>query len=247
MRPVLGRAGAAARRRRVALFSLIAGVGALCFHVTRTEARLLASGPASCNGVALTFDLCPVRDPPGFDAGLTALLEETRTPATFFMSGRWLLRHESEARSLARVPFFELGTHGFAHAHLPTLDEPGQREEIGRAVTLLRDRLGVTARVFRPPYGEYDEWTERVIEALGLRGVTWSVVSGDPDPALTAKEILDRIARRLRPGSLVIFHANGKGHQTRAVVQTLVERVLPGKGLRPMTVDELLECRTPPQ
>jgi peptidoglycan/xylan/chitin deacetylase (PgdA/CDA1 family) len=197
--------------------------------------------------VALTFDLCPVRDPPGFDAELAALLENTRTPATFFISGRWLLRHENEAKALAQVPFFELGTHGFAHAHLPILDGPAQREEIEQAVTLLRTRLGVSARLFRPPYGEYDERTEGVLETLGLRGLTWSVVSGDPDPELSAAQILDRIERRLRPGSIVVFHANGKGRHTRAVVQALLERLLPEKGLRPMTVDELLECRTSPR
>ena len=230
-------------RRLVLLLALIAGWGTLTFPGAVCEARLVASGPTSCSGVALTFDLCPVRDPPGFDAGLVALLESTRTPATFFLSGRWLLRHENEALALSRVPFFELGSHGFAHAHLPDLDKRGQREEIERAVTLLRTRLGVAARFFRPPYGEYDAQTEHVLETLGLRGLTYSTVSGDPDPDLTTQQILDRVARRLRPGSIVIFHANGKGRHTREVLQFLLERLLPEKGLHPMTVTELLECR----
>lgn len=230
-------------RRLAPPLALLAAWGALAFPGAVSEARLLASGPASCGGVALTFDLCPVRAPPGFDGELVTLLESTRTAATFFVSGRWLLRHEKEALALSRVPFFEIGSHGFAHAHLPGLDEAGQREEIERAATLLRTRLGIAARLFRPPYGEYDAQTERVLETLELRGLTWSVVSGDPDPALTAEQILDRIARRLRPGSIVIFHANGKGRHTSEVLQSLLERILPEKGLRPMTVTELLECR----
>jgi hypothetical protein len=44
----------------------------------------------------------------------------------------------------------------------------------------------------------------------------------------------------VRDGSIVIFHANGKGKRTREVVEALLT-TLPERGLAPRTVRELLE------
>jgi peptidoglycan/xylan/chitin deacetylase (PgdA/CDA1 family) len=190
----------------------------------------------------LTFDLCPVRARPGFDAALIDYLKTHEIPATFFVSGRWASQHQDNLRALQAVPFFEIGTHGEDHAHLPLLDESGQRAEISRAVSLMRSRYHLSADLFRPPYGEYDDVTVRIVKSLGLQFILWNLVSGDPDPTLPASSILDRISRRLRPGSIVVFHANGKGKHTREVIQSLDETVLPRAQLRPVTVTDLLTC-----
>lgn len=206
-------------------------------------AQVITAGPRTCPGVALTFDLCPVRDPIGYDAALVNYLKDNQIPATFFISGRWATRHPDHVRALAAVPFFELGTHGDVHAHLPMHEEPEQRQEISRAVTVMQQRFGLTAPLFRPPFGEFNDLSVQVVKALGLRFILWDVVSGDPDPTLSAAAIIDRVSRKVRSGSIVVMHANGKGKHTGALVQALHESVLEQKHLRPMTVSELLACR----
>ena len=206
------------------------------------QSDVITSGPPSCRSIALTFDLCPVRARPGFDRTLIDYLKAREIPATFFMSGRWAEQHQDDVRALQAVPFFEIGTHGEDHAHLPLLDESGQREEISRAVSLMRSRYHLSAGLFRPPYGEYDDVTVRVVKSLGLQFILWNLVSGDPDPTLPADAILNRVARRLRPGSIVVFHANGKGKHTREVIQTLDKTILPHAHLRAVTVTDLLTC-----
>jgi hypothetical protein len=43
---------------------------------------------------------------------------------------------------------------------------------------------------------------------------------------------------------VVIFHANGKGAHTRQVVETVVQDLLPARGLKPVTVSQLVQgCR----
>ena len=81
------------------------------------------------------------------------------------------------------------------------------------------------------------------VKLLGLRFIQWSIESGDPDPTLTADQILARIEKRAKPGSIVVLHANGKGKQTRAVIERLTTEILPRKSLKPMTVSELLTCK----
>jgi peptidoglycan/xylan/chitin deacetylase (PgdA/CDA1 family) len=161
------------------------------------------------------------------------------------MSGKWASKHEEDVRHLLDIEFFEIGTHGEVHAHLPMHDAAEQRTEILRPVTMLHDRYAHTATLFRPPYGEYNDVTIDVVKALGLRFIQWNIESGDPDPTLSADQILSRIEQRAKPGSIVVLHANGKGKQTRAVIERLTTDVLPRKGLRPMTISDLLNCASP--
>ncbi len=234
--------------RHILIGGLLAVIGILTLDALAMDAgaQVITSGPRTCPAVALTFDLCPVRNKPGFDAALIQLLKERNIPATMFLSGRWATKHDSETRSLLAVPFFEIGTHGQTHAHLPLLERGAQEVEIQDAVTLLASRFGRPTTLFRPPYGEYNDETVQAARALRQRFIYWDVVSGDPDPSLSAEKILDRVERRVRKGSILIFHANGKGRQTREVIDRLTAEVLPKKGLTPVTVSELLACQPQP-
>jgi peptidoglycan/xylan/chitin deacetylase (PgdA/CDA1 family) len=211
---------------------------------SESVAQVISSGVTACPTVAITFDLCPVRKGPGFDPELIQLLKDRKVPATMFLSGRWVLTHESETETLLSVPFFEIGTHGYRHAHLPLLDREAQAAEILEAISLVSTRFHRPTTLFRPPYGEYTEETVSVVRDLGQRFIYWDVVSGDPDPSLTAEKMLARVGRAVRRGSILIFHANGKGRHTREVVDRLTAEVLPKKGLTPVTVSELLSCQS---
>jgi peptidoglycan-N-acetylglucosamine deacetylase len=205
------------------------------------HAEVIRGGPRSCKAVALTFDMCPVREGSGYDEPLVRTLIEKQIPATFFLSGRWMAKHEAEVRALLAVPFFEVGTHGHMHAHLSELDDEQQRHEIMQPVTLLRNRYGHNTTLFRPPYGEYNEATIHLAEVLGLRFILWNVVSGDPDPHLSGAEIFNTVKSRARSGSIVVMHANGKGRYTRQVIDALYEDLIVRQGYHPVTVSTLLD------
>src|SRR3989442_14194625 len=106
------------------------------------------------------------------------MLMERRIPATFFLSGRWIATHEAQVKTLLSVAFFEIGTHGQVHAHLPALDVDHQRAEISRPVTMLEKRFDSRGLLFRPPYGETDDTTVEAERRLGVRLFFWTAVSG---------------------------------------------------------------------
>jgi peptidoglycan/xylan/chitin deacetylase (PgdA/CDA1 family) len=153
-----------------------------------------------------------------------------------------MAKHQPEVAHLLGLGLFEVGTHGEVHAHLPMHDADEQRTEIFGPVKMLRERYAHEATLFRPPYGEYNDVTIAVVNMLGLRFIQWNIESGDPDPTLSAEQILTGVANRAKPGSIIVFHANGKGKQTRQVIEQLTSVILPRKGLQPMTVSELLNC-----
>jgi peptidoglycan-N-acetylglucosamine deacetylase len=209
-----------------------------------TQAQVIKSGPPSCPGVALTFDLCPVGKGSGFDQALIDYLIEQKIPATFFMSGKWMTKHDQQVRALLRIPFFEVGTHGEVHAHLPLHSADEQKQEILGPVRLFKTKYGHDATLFRPPYGEFNDDTVNVARALGLQFILWNVVSGDPDPTLTAIRIENRLKQLVRKGSVIVMHANGKGIHTHEVVQDLHQHLLPERNLTPMTMSDLLICNS---
>ncbi len=224
------------------LLGILSAVATEPFLPVDGVAQVIKSGPPMCPGVALTFDLCPVRKGTGYDQPLMDYLIKHRIPATFFMSGKWMTKHEPEVDRLLGLGFFEVGTHGEVHAHLPMHDADEQRAEILGPVKLLQEHYTHEATLFRPPYGEYNDVTVAVVNMLGLRFIQWNIESGDPDPTLSAEQILTGVTARAKPGSIIVFHANGKGKQTRQVIERLTSDILPRKGLQPMTVSELLTC-----
>ena len=209
---------------------------------TFTQAQVIKSGSSSCPGVALTFDLCPVQKGGGYDQALIDYLIEQKIPATFFMSGKWMTKHDEQVKALLRIPFFEVGTHGEVHAHMPFHSAVEQEQEMLGPVRLLKSKYQHDATLFRPPYGEFNDDTVNVARALGLQFILWNVVSGDPDPTLTAIQIESRLKRFVRNGSVIVMHANGKGQHTYEVVQDLHQHLLPDRNLTPMTVSGLLSC-----
>lgn len=210
---------------------------------TDARAQVIKSGPPACPTIALTFDLCPVRKGAGYDKALIEYLIDHNIPATFFMSGQWIAKHDPEVEQLLGIAFFEVGTHGEVHAHLPMHNAEEQRVEILGPVKLLSEHYAHDTVLFRPPFGEYNEVTVDVVKALGLRLVQWNIESGDPDPSLSAEHILARVEKRAKAGSIVVLHANGKGKHTRQIVERLTEDILPRKGLKPTTVSDLLSCK----
>jgi len=80
-----------------------------------------------------------------------------------------------------------------------------------------------------------------IVRALGLRFILWDVVSGDPDPRLSRPRMVERLTATVRNGSVIVFHANGKGLHTREVVEDLYQDLVLKRGLQPVTVTDLLD------
>jgi hypothetical protein len=201
---------------------------------------IVTQGPSTCHAVAFTFDLCPVVSGSGFDQKLVSFLITHRVHATFFASGAWIDTHDAELRQLAAQPFFEIGTHGATHAHMPRVNATMQAAELTGAVRTLETRYQRHPTLFRPPYGEYNADTLRVADAAGQKVVMWSIVSGDPDKNLTAEAIEADVEHRVKNGSVMIFHANGRGWRTSEVIPVLYDRLVVKKSFATATITELL-------
>jgi peptidoglycan-N-acetylglucosamine deacetylase len=201
-------------------------------------------GPAICRVetsapvVALTFDDGPTAH--GLEA-ILPVLDAHGVKATFFLIGGEIERRPDLALKL-RQQGHELGDHSYSHVRMVGRTPGFYDAELARTEQLLA-RAGARSGLFRPPYGKKLVGLPLAVRAHGLKMVMWSVE--DPvtsDPAEYARQIV----AEARPGSIILVHAMYRQNTTaRAALPALLDG-LERKGLRVVTVGELLAKSSSP-
>jgi len=215
----------------------------ILFEISRARCFSL-SGEAICHVetseplVALSFDDGPT--PEGV-AWATSVLRPANAHATFFLTGSEIRGREALVHRLS-AEGHEVGNHSFSHVrmmlHFPSFYE----DEIMRTDTLLRG-AGVSApNLFRPPYGKKLIGLPNALARHHYRMIMWDVE--DPPGATTAQDYADAIVSEARPGSIILMHIMYSGNRIARDALPLVINGLQARGLRIVTVGELLRHRT---
>lgn len=189
--------------------------------------------PVDCSAVkcvALTFD-----DGPGpGTAGLLRTLADNGGRATFFVNGEHVPGHEDLLWAMVAAGD-ELGNHNQTHVRLSGLPDSQVAAEVARTDALISPMCDGT-KVFRPPYGDFDESVRRTVEQQGYSIVLWNLDPLDyrtTDSALIAQRVLAGV----RPGSVVLSHDTLPS--TEVAYRTIIPE-LRARGYHLVTVDELL-------
>ena len=194
--------------------------------------------------IALTFDDGP--DPEETPRVLD-LLERHGARATFFMVGKRARRHP-EIVARAAAAGHAVANHSWDHPSFRRIRGSYRRAQIRWCGEALAPH-GV--RLLRPPYGEQGLAARLDALLCGYRVVCWDVVAEDwrDDPP---ELLVQRVMRRLRRGSIVLFHDSlytttderfrDRG-PTRQALETLLERL--AGDYRFVTVPELLRLGRP--
>ena len=205
-----------------------------------TTPEVLSHGRRDRKEVALTFDACSTRDVSKYDARVTHELLATGTPATIFLGGSWAKEETAQVKELARHPQFELANHTYTHPHLPLVkDDARIREELLKTQAEIHALTGQTPRLFRPPYGEYDQRVVRIAAELGLTTVEYDLPSGDPDAHATKEKLIAWVLAKVQPGSIVVMHINHTKFHTAEALPGIIEG-LRKRGYSLVTVGQLI-------
>ncbi|MEU8971015.1 polysaccharide deacetylase family protein [Streptomyces monashensis] len=206
----------------------------------RPDARTLALSPHSAGrSLPRVMDHVPTRDPVVFltyddgadkDPRFVDMVRELRLPVSMFLTDSVAgPRYDHFAR------LRELGAgiqnHTLDHRVLAGLPYASQRAEICGQQDRLRSRLGLRARLFRPPYGSYDTTTLRAATDCGISAfVLWRAVMTPDELAYTRGE------HRLRRGDIVLV---GPDETTGRTLRDRTIRVLRRAQQRGLTVGRL--------
>ena len=218
--------------------------------------------PAGIRRIALTFDLCEQPyEVTGYQGDIVDFLRDKDIAATFFAGGKWLLTHQDRAAQLMSDARFEIANHAWEHRNLRLLEGRRLAAEIDgpqRAYAKIRarlaqrvcaapppaanPRLGANSpdlALFRFPFGACNKTALDAVNDRGLIAVQWDISAADPWRGQTADAMVKQVVARTRPGSILIFHANGRGWKTADALPRITA-ALAQKGYEFVTVSELL-------
>lgn len=155
------------------------------------------------NKVAISFDAAWGADK---TREIMTICESYKVGATFFLVGFWIEKYPDMVKEIYNRGF-EIGIHSNTHPDMTKLSKARIREELTTNIKLIENLTGFRPKLFRPPYGYYNNALIDVCENLGLSCIEWSVDSLDWK-GLTASEISGRVISRAENGSIVLFHNN---------------------------------------
>jgi peptidoglycan-N-acetylglucosamine deacetylase len=184
--------------------------------------------------IALTFD-----DGPGpFTPQILSILGRLDVPGTFFEVGvleRFF--HASTSEIAARG--YPIGDHTEGHAPMGRLSPKDQRAQLLGQIAALKPYGASFPRLFRPPYGSWDQATLRLLHKFRMLMVLWTVDTNDyRRPGVAA--IVHSAVAGARPGAIILLHdAGGDRAQTVAALPKIIA-ALRARGYRFVTIPRLL-------
>lgn len=155
--------------------------------------------------------------------------------ATFFAVSFWVEKYPEEVKKIMQAGH-ELGTHSKTHSHMSKQTKKEINEELIYSSNAIKEITGEKVKLFRAPFGEYNNTLLECAETLGLYTIQWDVDSLDWKD-LSAQEISMRVISKVKSGSIILCHNNGL-HTAESL--PLIFATLQSKGYRFVKISDLI-------
>ncbi|MFR2028270.1 MAG: polysaccharide deacetylase family protein [Christensenellales bacterium] len=183
--------------------------------------------------IALTIDAAWEDDKTDF---ILDTLKEYDIKATFFLCGFWVNDYPDKVKAISDAGH-EIGNHSLTHPHMSKLSPEQMKSELSQFDNLLEPIIGRRTKLFRAPYGEYDDRVIKTVREAGYEVIQWNIDTVDWKPERSAQTILDTVLPKLSNGSIILCHNNG--YKIEQYLPTLIESAL-AQGYSFVTVSDLL-------
>ena len=153
--------------------------------------------------VYLTFDDGPI---PRVTPWVLDVLDRYGIKATFFMVGDNIRKHPDEFRMVVERGH-RIGNHTFNHIRGLSYDINSYLENTDKAC-----RMMMNTNLFRPPHGymspkQYAELKKR------YKIIMWDLVTRDYNRKFNGEQILQKVKKYVRNGSIITFHDSLKSEE----------------------------------
>lgn len=186
--------------------------------------------------VALTFDDGPSTP---YTEQILDILDKHKVKATFYLMGVNIKTYPYIVKNIIKKGH-ELGNHTMYHDHLKKKSVKQIENDIAQVDQLIRKQGYEGEITFRSPYGQVSDNIQKAVENLNKKNVLFSYLPRDWEGP-PAKEIHERIMKRVRPGFIITLHDGGKHRQTTVEATEMLIESLKAQGYRFVVVQELLK------
>lgn len=164
--------------------------------------------------VFLTIDDGAEKDP-----DLLRMMSDLKIPYSAFLSN-YLVKDDYGYFRKMQSAGVSIHNHTLTHPYLPGLDYDDQKEQICGMQDIIQKQFGKRPRLFRPPYGNYNEDTLTAAKACGVKAVPLWAEEAFPDHMEWREWDRD-----LHPGDIILTHFRGKG-DWKGTMPDMIRRVM---------------------
>lgn len=199
--------------------------------------KSISKGNSEGNKIALTFDDGPH---PELTPKVLELLEKYNAKATFFCIGK-NVKANPEVLQLIDFKKHTIGNHSFSHSKkIDFNDKKNWLEEINSTDLEIQKIISKKPEFFRPPFGVTTPHLAKAIGETQHKVIGWNVRSFDTVSNQTSEKVVERILKKVKPGSIILLHDHLPG------IILILEQLLPAlqkRNFKFVTVDELINCK----
>lgn len=155
--------------------------------------------------ITLTFDQ-------GYENGYTSVildtLKEKNVKATFFVLQDYAERNPELVQRMIDEGHI-VGNHSVTHRSMPELTEEECENEIKGLHEYIKEKFNYEMTMFRPPMGEFSEFSLAVTQKCGYETELWSFAYADWDVNAqpSEQEALKKLTASLHDGAIYLLHS----------------------------------------
>lgn len=153
--------------------------------------------------VAISFDAAWGADK---TQGILDTLKEYNARATFFLVGFWIDKYPDMVRAIDAAGM-EIGNHSLTHPDLTTVSANKLQTELAETSKAITSLTNKPVKLFRCPYGAYNNNVICAINAQNMLPVQWSIDTLDWK-GLSAQDITTRVLDNVQNGAIILCHNN---------------------------------------
>ncbi len=165
------------------------------------------------------------------------ILDKHKVKVTFFMTGGWVDDNPECVKTLVEKGH-DLGNHSVHHYDMTTISKEQMKTEINDVGKKVEELTGYKMKLFRPPYGAYNNDVIKATYECGYFPIQWNVDSLDWKN-YGVQSIIDTVCNHkdLGPGSIILCH-NGAKYTAKALDEMLTQ--LEEKGYKIVPISKLI-------
>lgn len=101
-------------------------------------------------------------------------LQESNIKITFFMVGDWIQKYPDAVKKIHEAGH-EIASHSDTHPHVNNLSYEKNIEEIEKSNDKIEKVTGKRTKIYRTPYGEYNDTVIKSAQDKGYHTIQWSL------------------------------------------------------------------------
>ena len=151
------------------------------------------------------------------------------------MVGEWINKYPEAVKKVYEAGH-EIANHSDTHKHVNNLSYEDNVKEIKLANEKIKNITGIDNKLYRAPYGEYNNIVIKAAKENGYIPIQWNLDTLDYT-GITGEEMWNRMKNKLKSGDIILSH-NGTDH-TADSLDMLIKNIKE-KGFEIVKVSDLI-------